>query len=203
MPGADCPEPVYAYYSVDNFNDLKPYLTETLCALDPATGSEIVLAEGAVYTFGPLRKLAGDALWWVDGTRLLRQPLGTDEVQTVAELPQEMTLDSVYDGGCVFAGRRMSGKCCMCIIWQTARWPKSPALCSQDEDHYVPIVCQAAPGMYLIIEGETAVTKTLTGTDGRQYNVSSPVTQYALATRSAILDPCVPTTPVPPGIWRK
>ena len=49
------------------------------------------------------------------------------------------------------------------------------------EDHYVPIVCQAAPGMYLIIEGETAVTKTLTGTDGRQYNVSSPVTQYALS----------------------
>ena len=97
VPGADCPKPVYAYYSVDNFNDLKPYLTETLCALDPATGSEIVLAEGAVYTFGPLRKLAGDALWWVDGTRLLRQPLGTDEVQTVAELPQEMTLDSVYD----------------------------------------------------------------------------------------------------------
>ncbi len=97
VPGADCPEPVYAYYSVDNFNDLKPYLTEVLCALDPATGSEIVLAEGAVYTFGPLRKLAGDALWWVDGTRLLRQPLGTDEVQTVAELPQEMTLDSVYD----------------------------------------------------------------------------------------------------------
>lgn len=59
---------MYAYYSVDNFNDLKPYLTEVLCALDPATGSEIVLAEGAVYTFGPLRKLAGDALWWVDGT---------------------------------------------------------------------------------------------------------------------------------------
>ena len=118
VPGADCPEPVYAYYSVDNFNDLKPYLTETLCALDPATGSEIVLAEGAVYTFGPLRKLAGDALWWVDGTRLLRQPLGTDEVQTVAELPQEMTLM------CFCWPARMSGKCCMCIIWQTARWPK-------------------------------------------------------------------------------
>ena len=114
-----------------NFNDLKPYLTETLCALDPATGSEIVLAEGAVYTFGPLRKLAGDALWWRT-TRLLRQPLGTNEVQTVAELPQEMTLDSVYDEDvfllarqdeqasavCVSSGRRHAGR-------------KPPALCSQ------------------------------------------------------------------------
>ena len=81
---------------------------------------------------------------------------------------------------------------------------ESPLRCAlKYEDNYVPIVCQAAPGMYLIIEGETAVTKTLTGTDGRQYNISSPVTQYALATRSAILDPSVPTTPVPPGIWRK
>ena len=204
VPGADCPEPVYAYYSVDNFNDLKPYLTETLCALDPATGSEIVLAEGAVYTFGPLRKLAGDALWWVDGTRLLRQPLGTDEVQTVAELPQEMTLDSVYDEDVFLRARQDERQVLYVYHLADGTLAESLLRCAlKYEDHYVPIVCQAAPGMYLIIEGETAVTKTLTGTDGRQYNISSPVTQYALATRSAILDPSVPTTPVPPGIWRK
>ena len=204
VPGADCPEPVYAYYSVDNFNDLKPYLTEALCALDPATGSEIVLAEGAVYTFGPLRKLAGDALWWVDGTRLLRQPLGTDEVQTVAELPQEMTLDSVYDEDVFLLARQDERQVLYVYHLADGTLAESPLRCAlKYEDHYVPIVCQAAPGMYLIIEGETAVTKTLTGTDGRQYNVSSPVTQYALATQSAILDPNVPTTPVPPGIWRK
>ena len=204
VPGADCPEPVYAYYSVDNFNDLKPYLTETLCALDPATGSEIVLAEGAVYTFGPLRKLAGDALWWVDGTRLLRQPLGTDEVQTVAELPQEMTLDSVYDEDVFLLARQDERQVLYVYHLADGTLAESLLRCAlKYEDHYVPIVCQAAPGMYLIIEGETAVTKTLTGTDGRQYNVSSPVTQYALATQSAILDPSVPTTPIPPGVWRK
>ena len=163
-----------------------------------------MLAEGAVYTFGPLRKLAGDALWWVDGTRLLRQPLGTDEVQTVAELPQEMTLDSVYDEDVFLLARQDERQ--VLYVYHLADGTLAEGLlrCAlKYEDHYVPIVCQAAPGMYLIIEGETAVTKTLTGTDGRQYNVSSPVTQYALATRSAILDPNVPTTPVPPGIWRK
>lgn len=204
VPDADCPEPVYAYYSVDNFNELKPHLTETLCTLDPATGSEVVLAEGPVYTFGPLRKLAGDALWWVDGARLLRQPLGTDEVQTVAELPQAMTLDGVYDEDVFLLARQNERQVLYVYHLADGTLAESSLRCAlKYEDSYVPIVCQAAPGKYLIIEGETAVTKTLTGTDGRQYNVSSPVTQYALATRSAILDPSVPTTPVPPGIWRK
>ena len=51
VPGADCPEPVYAYYSVDNFNDLKPYLTETLCALTLPPAVRSCWPRGAVYTF--------------------------------------------------------------------------------------------------------------------------------------------------------
>ncbi len=204
VPNADCPEPVYAYYSVDNFNDLKPYLTETLCALDPATGSETVLDDGPVDTFGPLRKLAGDALWWVDDTHLLRQPLGTNEVQTVAELSQAMTLDGVYDEDVFLLARQGERQVLFVYHLADGTLAESPLRCAlKYEDSYVPIVCQAAPGKYLIVEGETAVTKTLTGTDGRQYNVSTPVTQYALATLPAILDPSVPTTPVPPAIGRK
>ena len=189
VPGADCPEPVYAYYSVDNFNDLKPYLTETLCALDPATGSETVLAEGPVDTFGLQRKLAGDALWWVDGTHLLRQPLGTDEVQTVAELPQEMTLDSVYDEDVFLLARQDERQVLYVYHLADGTLAESPLRCAlKYEDSRIIIVCQAAPGEYLINDGETAVTETRTGTDGRFYTVSVPVAQYALATREALID---------------
>ena len=115
-----------------------------------------------------------------------------------------MTLDSVYDEDVFLLARQDERQVLYVYHLADGTLAESLLRCAlKYEDHYVPIVCQAAPGMYLIIEGETAVTKTLTGTDGRQYNVSSPVTQYAMATQSAILDPSVPTTPVPPGIWRK
>ncbi len=166
-----CPvQPVYRYYHIDNFNEMAPFLREILYALDPATGHETMLAEGPVYTFGPQRKLAGDALWWVDGTHLMHQTLGTDEARTLADLPQSLWLYSVFDEDIFLLGQQ--GEKSTLYVYHpvdgtleesTRRYAR------EQEDSYIDIICQAAPGEYLITAG------------------ASPV-QYALAKREAILE---------------
>lgn len=140
-----CPvQPEYAFYRIDNFNDMKPFLTEMLYALDPATGRETLLAEGPVYTFGPRQKLAGDALWWVDGTQLLRQPLGTDAPQTVADLPQTMWVEQVFDTD-VFLCAQQGDK--------TVRYVYHLADGTLEETP-AEVLCQLGVGEYLIKAGD-------------------------------------------------
>ena len=145
-----CPvQPVYRHYHIDNFNELKPFLREFLYALDPVTGRETILAEGPVYTFGSQRKLAGDALWWVDGTHLMRQPLGTDTAQSVAELPQGMWLQGAYDEDVFLAG--LKGKNSARYVYHVA-----DGLLTERND-YDEVVCQAGAGEYLVLAGDGTV----------------------------------------------
>ena len=75
-----------------------------------------------------------------------------------------MTLDSVYDEDVFLLARQDERQVLYVYHLADGTLAESLLRCAlKYEDHYVPIVCQAAPGMYLIIEGETAVTKTLTG----------------------------------------
>lgn len=135
-------QPVYRHYHIDNFNELKPFLREFLYALDPATGRETMLAEGPVYTFGTQRKLAGDTLWWVDGTHLMRQPLGTDDAQTVAELPQGMWLQGAYDEDVFLAGQQTR------YVYHLADGSLT------ERDDYGDVVCPAGAGEYLVLSGD-------------------------------------------------
>ena len=140
-----CPvQPEYAFYRIDNFNDMKPFLTEMLYALDPATGRETLLAEGPVYTFGPRQKLAGDALWWADGTQLLRQPLGTDAPQTVADLPQTMWVEQVFDAD-VFLCAQQGDKTVQYVYHLAdGTLEETPA----------EVLCQIGEGEYLVKAGD-------------------------------------------------
>ena len=204
-----CPvEPVYNYYHIDNFDELKPYLTETLCTLDPTNGSEAVLAEGPVYTFGQTRKLHDDAFWWVDELdRLLCQPLGESEPQVVAELPQAMSIVSIYDEDmfllCLDDSENGSAQL-MVYHFADGTLSESPLRRARKyEESYIDVVCQTTPGEYLIIEGENPVQRTLTGTGGDPYTITTTIPQYALASRAAILDASIPTVPVEMGEWRR
>lgn len=200
-----CPvEPVYNYYHIDNFDALKPYLTETLCTLDPADGSETVLTEGPVYTFGQTRKLHNDAFWWVDEQdHLLCQPLGEKEPQVVAELPQSMTISAIYDEDMFLLCFDDSGNgAAQLMVYHFAdgSLSESPLRRARKyEESCIDVVCQTAPGEYLIIEGENPVQRTLTGTGGDPYTVTVTEPQYALASRAALLDASIPTVPVEMG----
>ena len=72
------------------------------------------------------------------------------------------TLDSVYDEDVFLLARQDERQVLYVYHLADGTLAESPLRCAlKYEDHYVPIVCQAAPGMYLIIEGETAVTQYL------------------------------------------
>lgn len=185
-----CPvEPVINYYRVDNKEALRPWLTLTLSALDPATGEETPLySETGTLYFE--KTLAEDALWYVDDqNRLLRCPLGTDTDEVVTTLPQAMGLMGVYDTDILFWGDndgtralylydRATGKL-NASPWQT--WHKS-------ELSPLLVLRQARPGEYLVIVSQVPVHKTLIGTGGLPYTANTTQTNYALATRAALLD---------------
>lgn len=204
-----CPvEPVYSHYRIDNFDELRPYLTETLCMLDPANGSETVLMDGPVYTFGPVRRLHGDALWWVDEQNcLLRQPLGESVPQVVASLPRPMTISAIYDEDMFLycPDDKENGPEQLTVYhFADGTLAESPLRRARKyEESHIDVLCQTAPGMYLIIEGENPVQRTLTVTGGDPYTVTITAPQYALASRAAILDASIPTVPVEMGDWRK
>ena len=195
-----CPvAPVYNYYHIENFDELKPYLTD---------GSETVLAEGPVYTFGQTRQLYNDAFWWVDEQdHLLCQPLGESEPQVVAELPKAMTISAIYDEDVFllcFNDSENGPAQLMVYHFADGTLSESPLRRARKyEDSYIDVVCQTAPGEYLIIEGENPVQRTLTGTGGDPYTVTVTEPLYALASRAAILDASIPTVPVEMGEWRK
>ena len=60
-----------------NTEELKPWMTTSLCALNPLTGTEEVLYSCPGWRLD--RKLAEDALWFEDEEgRILCRPLGDD-----------------------------------------------------------------------------------------------------------------------------
>lgn len=80
----------------------------------------------------------------MDGTQLLRQPLGTDAPQTVADLPQTMWVEQVFDTD-VFLCAQQGDK--------TVRYVYHLADGTLEETP-AEVLCQLGVGEYLIKAGD-------------------------------------------------
>lgn len=75
--------------------DLEPWVTTSLCALNPLTGTEEVLYSCPGWRLD--RQLAEDALWFEDEEgRILCRPLGETEDTVVTRLPQAVQIMGIY-----------------------------------------------------------------------------------------------------------
>lgn len=197
----ECPvKPVYDHYHVDNTEELEPWITTSLCALNPLTGTEEVLysCPGGFLD----RTLADGALWWEDDDhRILCRPLGAAEDTVVTQLPQAMQIMGIYSEDIWLYGQE-DGK----------EWPylynrQDGTLTRSNqrrwiggEDRAIWVMCEAGPGRYLVWDDASTGMQQLAGADGAQYLIDG-YARYAIADRDSLLDTSKPMTPVTrPGV---
>lgn len=192
----DCPvEPVYSTYHLANREELSPWLTTTLCALNPATGQEEVL-----YSCGGSmldRTLAEDALWSVDGqNRLICRPLGETEDRVLVQLPQGAYIWGVYTEDVLLYGQEDGEEWLYVYNLAGGSLNRSPRKqWFGGEYRAISVVGEAGPGRYLVIDDANTGMQQLADSDGKLYLIDG-YARYAIASRDALLDQSVPMTPV-------
>lgn len=198
----ECPvEPVYNHYRVENTEELKPWMTTSLCALNPLTGTEEVLYNCPGWRLD--RKLADDALWFKDEEgRILCRPLGETEDTVVTQLPQVMQNMGIYTEDILLYGQEDGQE--WLYVYNRAdgtltrsnqrRW-------FSQEDCAIRVICEAGPGRYLVLDDASTGMQQLAGPDGTQYLIDG-YARYSIADRESLLDTSNPMTPVSrPGVY--
>ncbi|EFB76322.1 hypothetical protein [Subdoligranulum variabile] len=192
----DCPvEPVYDHYRVQNSGELNPWMTTSLCAFNPLTGTEEVLYSCSGWMLD--RALVEDALWCEDGEhRLVRRPLGQTEDVVVTQLPQDLQLMGIYTEDVMFYGQE-EGKEWLYVYNRAddtlTRSPQRRWI--GGEDRAIWVVCEAGPGQYLVWDDASTGMQQLADRDGTLYLIDG-YARYAIASRESLLDQSVPMTPV-------
>lgn len=192
----DCPiEPVYDHYHVSNWEELSPWLTTSLCALDPVTGEEEVLYSCQGNWLD--RRLTTDALWTMDEEhRLLCRPLGAAEDTVVTQLPETLYLQIVYTEDVLLYGEEAGKQWIYVYHLDDGTMARSPLRrWFGQEDQAIHVVAEAGPGRYLVIDDANTGMQQLADRDGAQYLIDG-YTRYAIASREALLDDSIPLTPV-------
>lgn len=192
----DCPvEPVYDRYRVSNTEELTPWLTTTLCAIDPATGQEEVLYSCPGRWLD--RRLHRDALWDVDDAhRLVCRPLGETEDTVLTQLPRSLYLWNVCTEDVLLYGHEEDQEWLYLYNLADGTLARSPRRrWFGGEDRAIPVVSEAGPGRYLVIDDANTGMQQLADGEGTQYLIDG-YTRYAIASREALLDTNVPMTPV-------
>lgn len=192
----DCPlEPVYDHYHVDNTEELEPWVTTSLYALNPLTGTEEVLYSCPGWRLD--RELAEDALWFEDEQgRILCRPLGETEDTVVTRLPQAMQMLGIYTEDILLYGQA-DGQSWLYIYNRgdgtLTRSPRRRWI--GGEDRPIWVMCEAGPGQYLVWDDASTGMQQLARADGTQYLIDG-YARYAIASRESLLDKSVPMTPV-------
>lgn len=192
----DCPlEPVYGHYYIENMKELEPWLTTSLCALDPATGEEEVL-----YTCPGTwldRQLEDGALWRVNERHeILYRPLGEREDTVLTRLPKEMQFLKVYTTDVTFHSYEGERDWLYLYDRTTGSLTRSPRRRWRGgEDRAIWVVCEAGPGRYVVIDDASNGMQAMADADGNQYLIDG-YARYAIASRDALLDESIPMTPV-------
>lgn len=192
----DCPvEPVYDRYRVSNTEELTPWLKTSLCAIDPATGQEEVLYSCSGRWLD--RRLYRDTLWEVDEAhQLVCRPLGETEDTILTELPESLYLWDVYTEDVLLHGQEDGKEWLYLYNLADGTLARSPQRrWFGGEDRAIPVVSEAGPGRYLVIDDANTGMQQLADGEGTQYLIDG-YTQYAIASREAMLDTTVPMTPV-------
>lgn len=192
----NCPvEPVYDRYRVSNSEELMPWLTTSLCAIDPATGQEEVLYSCSGRWLD--RRLYRDALWNVDEAhQLVCRPLGEAEDTILTQLPESLYLWDVYTEDVLLYGQEEGREWLYLYNLADGTLARSPQRrWFGGEDRAIPVVSEAGPGRYLVIDDANTGMQQLADGEGTQYLIDG-YTRYAIASREAMLDTNVPLTPV-------
>lgn len=192
----DCPlEPVYEHYRVANIEELKPWMTTSLCALNPLTGTEEVLSSCPGWRLD--RKLAEDALWFEDEEgRILCRPLGETEDTVVTQLPQVMQNMGIYTEDILLYGQEDGQEWLYIYNRADGTLTRSPQRrWIGEEDRPIWVLREAGPGRYLVWDDASTGMQQLAGADGTQYLIDG-YARYAIASRESLLDKSVPMTPV-------
>ena len=193
----DCPlEPVYGHYYIENMEELEPWQTTYLCALDPATGEEEVLYECPGTWLD--RRVADGALWRSDkDNRLLCKPLDQPEEFTVLQTSLPAYPYAIYTEDILLSATDEAGKDLLYLYDRTTgsltssprrRWRGG-------EDRAISVVCEAGQGQYVVIDDASAGMQAIADADGNQYLIDG-YARYAIASRDALLDESIPLTPV-------
>lgn len=192
----DCPlEPVYGHYYIENMEELNPWLTISLCALDPATGEEEVL-----YTCPGNwldRQLEDGALWRMNEQHeIFYRPLGESEDTMLTRLPRAMQFLGVYTTDVTFNSYEGERDWLYLYDRTTGSLARSPQhRWMGGEDRAISVVCEAGPGQYVVIDDASAGMQAMADADGNQYLIDG-YARYAIASRAALLDDSIPLTPV-------
>lgn len=192
----DCPlEPVYGHYYIENMEELEPWQTTYLCALDPATGEEEVLYECSGSWLD--RQLEDGALWRVNEQHeILYRPLGENEDTMLTQLPQGMQFLNVYTTDVTFNSNEEERDWLYLYDRTTGSLTRSPRRrWLGGEDRAIWVVCEAGPGRYIVIDDASAGMQAMADADGNQYLIDG-YARYAIASRDALLDGSIPLTPV-------
>lgn len=192
----DCPvEPVYDHYRVQNFDEINPWMTTSLCAFNPLTGTEEVLYSCTGWMLD--RDLAEDALWYEDGEhRLVRRPLGETEDIVVTQLPQDLQLTGIYTEDVMFYGQEEDKQWLYVYNRADNTLTRSPQRrWMNSEDRAIRVIGEAGPGRYLVLDDASTGMQQLADSDGKLYLIDG-YARYAIASREALLDQSVPMTPV-------
>ena len=192
----DCSlEPVYEHYRVANTEELKPWMTTSLCALNPLTGTEEVLYSCPGWRLD--RKLAEDALWFEDEEgRILCRPLGETEDTVVTRLPRAMQIMGIYTEDILLYGQEDGQEWLYVYNRGDGTLTRSPQRrWIGGEDRPIWVLREAGPGQYLVWDDASTGMQQLARADGTQYLIDG-YARYAIASRESLLDKSVPMTPV-------
>lgn len=192
----DCPvEPVYEHYRVQNIGELNPWLTTSLCAFNPLTGTEEVLYSCTGWMLD--RALVEDALWYEDEEhRLVRRPLGETEDIVVTQLPEDFQLMGIYTEDVMFYGQEEGKEWLYVYNREEDTLTRSPQRrWMNSEDRPIRVIEEAGPGQYLVLDDASTGMQQLADRDGKLYLIDG-YARYAIASREALLDKSVPMTPV-------
>ena len=179
----DCPvEPVYDRYRVSNTEELMPWLTTTLCAMDPVTGEEEVLYSCPGRWLD--RRLDRDALWYVEEAhQLVCRSLGEAEDTILTQLPGSLYLWDVCTEDVLLYGQEEGKEWLYLYNLADGTLTRSPQRrWLGGEDRAIPVVSEAGPGRYLVIDDANTGMQQLADREGTQYLIDG-YARYAIASR--------------------
>lgn len=197
---ADCPyEPVISHYTISNWEQLDPWVSITLYALDPHTGEETALLteKGRFFPW----RIQDDRLYRLDGEThtLCFRALDSDETETLPMPPQASHIAAISPDLILFEGRNEQDVWTLYLYDRaTGETQASPLYrLGKDETTCVRLLCETGAGEYLIVRDSPLAPKQIHGmSPGEYYTVWINQNAYELVTREALLDAAIPGRPV-------
>ena len=197
---ADCPyEPVISQYTISNWDQLDPWVSTTLYALDPHTGEETALLteKGQLFPW----RVQDDRLYQLDSEThtLCSRALDSGETETLPMPAQALQIAAIYPDLVLLEGYNEQNVRTLYLCDRATGETRASPLyrMGKDETTCARILCETGAGEYLIVRDSPLAPQQRTGmTPGERYTVWVNENAYELVTREALLDAAIPGRPV-------